>query len=187
MGSAFVEALVRLKQHLGVSTDREVAGLLGLTEKAFNARKARNAFPEDKLFALATRQPELGLDPAYVLTGKQKQERVKDRVEAFPSRLAELRGADELEDFARRVGIPANVLAQLESGRSMPTSEQVIQLIRAFPEHSPSWIAGGEKPTLDDELGYLEVVLIRNYRQCSKDTQEAIRRAAAAGALESFK
>lgn len=184
--STFAEQLDRLKEQLQVSMDTEVAELLGMSKTAFNERKRRNSFPTDKLQALANRRPELGLDPPYVLTGKKSQERVKARLQAFPLRLAELRGAEALESFAERVGIPANVLAQLESGRAMPTSDHVIQLIRAFPEHSPSWIAGGDKPTLDEELTYLEVVLIRNYRQCSKDDQDALRRAAAAGAAESL-
>lgn len=183
MKSTFADSLARLKQQLGLSTDRDVAALLGLTEKAFNARKSRGSFPEDKLFALATRRPELGVDPEFVLSGKDKAGRVKERLDAFPSRLLELRGSQAPHDFAKRVGIPSDVLAALESGRAMPTSDQVIRLIRAFPEHSPSWIAGGDRPTLDDDLNYLEIVLIRNYRMCSPEVQDQLRRTAAAGSL----
>lgn len=66
----FGEALLRLKQVLGVQADKDVASALGMADRAFAARKLRNSFPEDKLFALAARHPELGIDPAYVLTGK---------------------------------------------------------------------------------------------------------------------
>lgn len=184
MKSTFEESLARLKQQLGVATDREVAALLGLTEKAFNARKARGAFPEDKLYALAARQPELGLDPDHVLSGTNKQSRTKERLDALPARLKELRGMQDLATFSAKVGIPVNVLMLLESGRAMPTAEQVIKLIRAHPEHSPSWIAGGESPSLDEELNYLEIVLIRNYRMCTPERRDQLRRAAADGALQ---
>ncbi len=63
------QALLRLKNQLRVATDKEVAELLGLGEKALNARKKRDSFPEDKLFAFAAKHPELQIDTAYVLTG----------------------------------------------------------------------------------------------------------------------
>lgn len=66
---AFACALGRLKFCLRVSKDKEVADMLGIGEKAFNARKKRNSFPEKKLRALAQRRPELGLDVEWVLTG----------------------------------------------------------------------------------------------------------------------
>ncbi|WP_238946170.1 helix-turn-helix domain-containing protein [Vandammella animalimorsus] len=66
---AFACALGRLKFCLRVSKDKEVADMLGIGEKAFNARKKRNSFPEKKLRALAQRRPELGIDVDWVLTG----------------------------------------------------------------------------------------------------------------------
>lgn len=66
----FDEALARLKQAVGVFTDREVATALGLGEKAFNARKKRGSFPIDKVYALAARKPALGLDAHWVITGE---------------------------------------------------------------------------------------------------------------------
>jgi hypothetical protein len=65
----FEQILLRLKERLGVQSDKEVAALLGLTDKAFNARKKRDAFPEDKLLAMVVRTPGLDLDVDYVLTG----------------------------------------------------------------------------------------------------------------------
>lgn len=67
--TSFVHVLLRLKEQLGVETDRQAAEALGMSDKAFNARKLRGSFPEDKLFALAAKRPELGIDPQYVLTG----------------------------------------------------------------------------------------------------------------------
>ena len=61
--------LLRLKEQLGVPTDKEAAELLGLSDKAFNARKRRGSFPDDKLLALIAKRPELGLDIDYIVTG----------------------------------------------------------------------------------------------------------------------
>lgn len=175
MESNFGEALARLKSQLGVTTDREVASALGLGEKAFNARKARGSFPEDKLFALASRRPELKLDPGYVMTGMSKAEELGTRTYAFPSRISALRGDGDLSSLAAKTGIPEADLALMEAGRAMPTAEQFGQLVAAFPDRSPSWIAGGPRPQLDAELTDIEVILVRNYRQCSSEAQGAIR------------
>lgn len=66
-----MQALV--EEQLGVQTDREVADALGLSDKALNARKARGVFPEDKLFALAAKRPDLGIDVGYVLSGRRPE------------------------------------------------------------------------------------------------------------------
>jgi Bacteriophage CI repressor helix-turn-helix domain len=66
----FEGAVLRLKEALQVHTDKEVAAALGLSEKAFNARKARGSFPKDQLDELKVKRQELQLDVAYVLTGQ---------------------------------------------------------------------------------------------------------------------
>ena len=67
----FSEAtLSRLKAALGKSKDKGAAELLGMGEKAFNARKTRGSFPEKELRALAQQRPEMGIDVDYVLTGR---------------------------------------------------------------------------------------------------------------------
>lgn len=65
----FDEQLLRLKQALGLAEDQAVASALGLSKAAFADRKKRDAFPADKLKALAADRPELKLDVKYVLTG----------------------------------------------------------------------------------------------------------------------
>lgn len=65
----FDQQLLRLKQALGVTEDQGVAEALGLSKAAFADRKRRDAFPTDKLRALAGDRPELLLDVKYVLTG----------------------------------------------------------------------------------------------------------------------
>ncbi|GHT94186.1 hypothetical protein FACS1894116_07800 [Betaproteobacteria bacterium] len=65
----FEEALLRLKQQVGVKTDKEVAALLGLSASALNTRKKRGNFPETELYALAAKRPDLRLDVGLVLHG----------------------------------------------------------------------------------------------------------------------
>lgn len=69
----FDAQLLRLKQALGVTEDQEAAKALGLSKAAFSDRKRRDAFPDDKLYALAAQKPELRIDTAYVLLGEKKQ------------------------------------------------------------------------------------------------------------------
>lgn len=71
--NAFDEVLLRLKERLGVTSDKGVAELLGMGEKALNARKRRGSFPVDKLKALAADRPDLRLDVKYVLTGESDE------------------------------------------------------------------------------------------------------------------
>lgn len=65
----FDQIMLRAKQALKVSTDKEVSELLGMSKTAMAERKRRGAFPEDKLRLLAVEQPELNLDVDYILTG----------------------------------------------------------------------------------------------------------------------
>lgn len=70
MNDGFASVLLRLKEHTGLPSDKDIAELLGMEAKAFHARKARGVFPEEKLLALTARRPDLNLDVAYVLTGQ---------------------------------------------------------------------------------------------------------------------
>lgn len=79
----FQGVLLRLKEQLGVETDKEVAELLGMTVKAFTARKSRGSFPEDKLLALVARRPELLLDADYILMGRRLYEETAARTAAM--------------------------------------------------------------------------------------------------------
>lgn len=68
--NAFEMKALRLKQLVQVSTDLELSELLGLSNKAYGARKRRDAFPENNLYSLMVKRPDLAIDAAYVLTGK---------------------------------------------------------------------------------------------------------------------
>jgi hypothetical protein len=65
----FEEKLLRLKQEVKLTEDQEVAALLGLSKAAFADRKKRDAFPDEKLWALAQKRPDLKIDVLAVLTG----------------------------------------------------------------------------------------------------------------------
>lgn len=67
--NSFDEIALRLKQELKLTKDKELAQALGMGARAWSGRKVRNSFPEDKLYALAAKRPELGIDVQYVLTG----------------------------------------------------------------------------------------------------------------------
>lgn len=69
MEKTFRSILLRLKEQTGLEEDKQVAELLGMSDKAFNARKSRDSFPEDRLFSVLARRPELKIDPLYVLSG----------------------------------------------------------------------------------------------------------------------
>lgn len=86
MREAFVGMTERLKEAIGVTTDREVAEALGLSEKAFASRKRRGSFPETELYALVARRPELPIDTAYVLTGEKLPRHAAARANALALR-----------------------------------------------------------------------------------------------------
>lgn len=67
----FESRLTRLKQATGLFEDQEIAAALGMSKAAFADRKKRDSFPEDKLFSLSAKRPDLGLDVDYILTGEE--------------------------------------------------------------------------------------------------------------------
>lgn len=120
----FEPVLLRLKEQLGVSTDKEVGELLGLSAAAFNNRKKRGIFPEDKLLALAARQPELGLDVAYILTGEHARvHAVMGAVRAATEIVARL-GGTKAERQARADVLLASVVNA--SRASLSDEEQLL-------------------------------------------------------------
>ncbi len=78
----FDEASLRLKQMLGVTTDSDVAQMVGLTKAAWYDRKKRGRFPEVLLYAASAKHPEWKLDVPYVLTGRASNGAVLPRPNA---------------------------------------------------------------------------------------------------------
>lgn len=74
----FISRMNRLKTALGVSKDKEVAAALGLGDKALNARKARNSFPEKELIDLANARPDLRLNLDFILDGTPQPQETQD-------------------------------------------------------------------------------------------------------------
>lgn len=67
----FVDFLYRIKQSLDLKQDKDVADFLGLSEKAFSARKNRNSIPEQQLRMAAAEHPNLQIDVDYIFRPKQ--------------------------------------------------------------------------------------------------------------------
>ncbi len=99
----FDQQLLRLKQSLGVTSDQDVAAALGLTKAAFSERKKRGAFPEEKLYALAAKRPDLRLDVLHVLAGDKKDAAVRLTIAELQAALifGAGKGGTIAEQFAR--------------------------------------------------------------------------------------
>ena len=67
---------LRLKQALQLKTDKQIAEALGLSQRAWVGRKKSGRFPEEELFALKGKSPELNLDVEYILHGDAMQQYV---------------------------------------------------------------------------------------------------------------
>lgn len=129
MSADFLSALARLKEQLRVHLDKEVAAALGMTKEAFNSRKVRGSFPEDKLRLLASRRPELKLDPDYVLTGKHgpansPQPAIKPLPIAAQAAVVLMEGAAAITGRAAARGIALDGRASVDLARVIAAAGQ---------------------------------------------------------------
>ena len=129
MKNDFHEALLRLKQVLGMQADKEVAEALGMNDRALAARKARGSFPEDKLRLLASRRPELKIDPDYVLTGKPgtgapAKPAIKSLPPAAQAAVALMEGAAAVAGRAAARGIALDGRASLDLAQVIAAAGQ---------------------------------------------------------------
>jgi transcriptional regulator with XRE-family HTH domain len=69
----FTDFLNRLKKQVGVSKDKEIAELLGMSVTAFAERKKRGSIPIKEVFDLARQRPGLEIDPDWVVSGVSKK------------------------------------------------------------------------------------------------------------------
>lgn len=169
----FLSALGRLKYELRVSKDMEVAALLGMGDKAFNARKKRNSFPERELLALAAARPELGIDTHYVLTGKRLKDSVAEAIRGMPERVREVRGTMGEAEFAAAWGIGTEQLRLVESGQRPPSADLLKRLAVMYPD-AAAYLLTGVHPEINGSLTAREVVLVTNYRASSVEGREAL-------------
>lgn len=174
---SFESVLLRLKAELKVPTDKEVGALLGLQEKALSARKRRDAFPEDKLRALAQQRPDLNIDVGYVLNGV-RQEEARQAVANIPMRLQQLRIERGAKAVSEAMSITEEALARVEAGAANPSPEQMMALAKNLPDVDVAWLLGLPATEVPD-LTHEEGVLIFNYRGSSAEGKEALRRMAA--------
>lgn len=173
--TVFAQALLRMKEQLGIESDKAIAEVLGLSPTGFADRKRRGAFPEDKLFALATKRPELGIDVHYVLHGESAKDTAAKMLLAFPGRVRDQRGSVPAAEFAARLGVGVEELVAVEAGQRKPSPDFHKRFVANFPDMSPVFLSGGDEPTLDSPLTHAEVHLVRNYRQSSDEGQAALR------------
>ena len=71
--SSFQAVINRLKEALGVKTNREVAIALGITPSNLGERKTRNALPREQIDELCDR---MGESPTWVYTGAGRRQAV---------------------------------------------------------------------------------------------------------------
>ena len=114
----FEGQLRRLKAALRVHEDQDAATALGMTKAALSLRKRRDAFPVDKLLALSSLQPELGLDVTYIVTGSTEMERMSlQRLQSVAPK------EDKSEDAVRNARRP--------SQRTQPPAEHLLHIVSA--------------------------------------------------------
>jgi len=127
----FEQALLRLKSQVGVATDKEMAELLGLSEKALNARKRRGAFPTDKVRALAQQRPDLSIDVDHVLSGtalREKRQNAAGQVMYQGTEIVHLMTGEP----ESRPHYPTDAMALVENWQRCSALDQalVLQLVR---------------------------------------------------------
>lgn len=118
----FEQQLLRLKQVLKVTSDQDVAAALGLSKAAFSDRKRRGAFPEERLFALATKRPDLHLDVLYVLAGDRKDAAMRLTFAELEAAL--VLGADKGGTPAEQFSRAAAMVEEMH--RQLPDDERVL-------------------------------------------------------------
>ena len=93
----FDQASLRLKQHLGLTQDKDVAAALGISARAWAGRKDRDNFPSTELRLLAAQRPELGLDVDWIVTGSSnKMETANSREASLLQNFQKLSDRDQL-------------------------------------------------------------------------------------------
>lgn len=112
----FDNRMRRLKRVLGLSQDKDVATVLGMTKASLSDRKRRGSFPDDRVVALVAKYPDL--DVQFVLTGAGGSDR-----RAENSKLAAALGAgagplETLLDSVIRRGVEQRTRAEQEHALS---------------------------------------------------------------------
>lgn len=160
MKNSFGTCLLRLKQQLGMHSDKDAGALLGLTDKAFSARKRRDSFPEKELHALANKRPDLKLDVNYVLNGVESAQLA--RLKAKQSRISKSVGEGLEFEQVRAVEIKAMTIEKYQTDSLLQqyvlgdeSAKQFFQKAADFvmvPHHDVAASAGGGAVIHDEQI-----------------------------------
>lgn len=180
MENIFSARVLRLKEQVQTHSDKDVARLLGLSDKAFSARKMRDSFPEKELLTLPALRPDLRIDVNYVLTGERSLANIKAKLATSGERVRRVRDemAMSVAAFASHLGVVAKVVTLAEAGNSSSLNELLSPLATKCVI-SPMWLLSGELPVLDGDLSPFEVFVIERYRLLGPQQRTALRACAA--------
>jgi|GEM_PF-1107224 len=153
----FVNAVLRLKLELSLQKDQQVASILGLTKSAFSERKTRNAFPEDKLRALATTRPDLNINFDYVLYGTPKgsDEMISNKRDMDAAILREHKVIGDVSRLSEKYGVGRTYILKLindnrltqEQSRATEIAQTVMragEVVYALPANHLQSAAGSQ-------------------------------------------
>ena len=99
----FDNRMRRLKKVLGLSQDKDVATVLGMTKASLSDRKRRGSFPDDRVVALVAKYPDL--DVQFVLTGMGGSDRLSENSKLAAALAAGAGPLETLLDEVIRQGV----------------------------------------------------------------------------------
>ncbi len=165
--------------------------MLGIGEKAFNARKKRGSFPEKELRALAQQRPELGIDVEYVLTGAYAPQAASlAQMRAYADRpldphpherlQAELLGHGlDRAQAAVLLGVEEMEMNALLAGRR-PLTDAMLRLLAERGLDVLYVLFGKNQPYVLEARNQAEKDLLTDYRSANVEGQAIIRACAKA-------
>ena len=115
----FDQISLRLKQQLGVTTDKEMAEALGMSKTAFAERKRRGVFPAENVAVLAGKNKNI--DVEYVLTGASSKAR---------GNLAQ--AIEQVNEYVRAISYEYKVSEPSVHYGESPESERIAKLVKSL-------------------------------------------------------
>lgn len=142
----FDHKMLRLKQCLGVTTDKEAAAAIGLSKSALAERKRRDAFPEKNVRDAALAHPDLGIDVIYVLTGERDGQ--PETQDAFIDRMRAIKLLGQVVDAlplpeAEREGIKLCL-----TGDPAQDAKAISEAAHYGPPPEPTVVTTGDRATV---------------------------------------
>ena len=150
----FVDFLYRIKQSLDLKQDKDVADFLGLSEKAFSARKNRNSIPEQQLRMAAAEHPNLQIDVDYILGRSKIHESLGGLSHNQESFMKEIiahihaRLNMSLDEIAEELGVDTNQFEKMLAGEIEPSLLILEKLVIKFGIDA-QWLLTGKSYQYD--------------------------------------